>query len=367
MLILIVAGLGPAAVAGSGPSASADSSPRESQAIEPASSLAAMADYSGKIVKSIELPGVSDSGRLVAMLPQKAGGPLDRDKVRESIRILFSTGLFSDLQAEVTPSSPGVRLTFTSSPNFFIGSINVQGAPSRPNANQVVNAAKFQLGELYTADKLNRALQNIRQLMQENGYYRARVTAETTSNAATRQADLLFHIAPGAPAHVGEVNVAANAAFSRDQVEQIARMHTGDRVTASRVNNSLQRLRKKLQKQQRVIAQVSISAQTYHPDSNSVDYTYLIDPGPVVILYATGFRISRGVLRREVPIYQENAIDDDLLNEGKSNLLNYLQSRGRIDASVQVQKENSSSMVRVVYHIDPGPVHKFVLLAISGN
>ncbi len=367
LLILIVAGLGPAAVAGSGPSASADSSPRESQAIEPASSLAAMADYSGKIVKSIELPGVSDSGRLVAMLPQKAGGPLDRDKVRESIRILFSTGLFSDLQAEVTPSSPGVRLTFTSSPNFFIGSINVQGAPSRPNANQVVNAAKFQLGELYTADKLNRALQNIRQLMQENGYYRARVTAETTSNAATRQADLLFHIAPGAPAHVGEVNVAANAAFSRDQVEQIARMHTGDRVTASRVNNSLQRLRKKLQKQQRVIAQVSISAQTYHPDSNSVDYTYLIDPGPVVILYATGFRISRGVLRREVPIYQENAIDDDLLNEGKSNLLNYLQSRGRIDASVQVQKENSSSMVRVVYHIDPGPVHKFVLLAISGN
>ncbi|HTU40424.1 MAG TPA: POTRA domain-containing protein [Candidatus Aquilonibacter sp.] len=326
-----------------------------------------MADYSGKIVKSIELPGVSDSGRLLSMLPQKAGEPLDRDKVRESIRVLFSTGLFSDLQAEVAPSSPGVRLTFTSSPNFFIGSINVQGAPSRPNANQVVNASKFQLGELYTADKLDRALQNIRQLMQENGYYRARVTAETTSNAATRQADLLFHIAAGAPAHVGDVNVPPNLAFSRDQVEQIARMHTGDRVTASRINNSLQRLRKKLQKQQRVLAQVSISAQTYHPESNSVDYTYLIDPGPVVILYATGFRISRGVLRREVPIYQENAIDDDLLNEGKNNLLNYLQSRGRLDATVKFQKESTPGMVRVVYQIDPGPVHKFVLLAISGN
>ena len=367
LLILIVAGLGPAAVAGPAPSASAGSSPQDSQAIEPASSLAAMADYSGKIVKSIELPGVSDSGRLLSMLPQKAGEPLDRDKVRESIRVLFSTGLFSDLQAEVAPSSPGVRLTFTSSPNFFIGSINVQGAPSRPNANQVVNASKFQLGELYTADKLDRALQNIRQLMQENGYYRARVTAETTSNAATRQADLLFHIAAGAQAHVGDVNVPPNLAFSRDQVEQIARMHTGDRVTASRINNSLQRLRKKLQKQQRVLAQVSISAQTYHPESNSVDYTYLIDPGPVVILYATGFRISRGVLRREVPIYQENAIDDDLLNEGKNNLLNYLQSRGRLDATVKFQKESTPGMVRVVYQIDPGPVHKFVLLAISGN
>ncbi|MFY9978662.1 MAG: POTRA domain-containing protein [Candidatus Sulfotelmatobacter sp.] len=367
MLILIVAGLGPAAVAGSALPVAAEASPQESQGIESASSLAAMADYSGKIVKSIDLPGVSDSSRLLSMLPQKAGEPLDRDKVRESIRVLFSTGLFSDLQAEVTPSSPGVRLAFTSLPNFFIGSINVEGAPSRPNANQVVNASKFQLGELYTADQLDRALQNIRQLMQENGYYRARVTAETTTNPATRQADVLFHIAPGEPAHVGDVNVAANPAFSRDQVEQIARMHTGDRVTAARINNSLQRLRKKLQKQQRVIAQVSISAQTYHPESNAVDYTYLIDPGPVVILYATGFRISRGVLRREVPIYQENAIDDDLLKEGKNNLLNYLQSRGRLDASVKFQKESSSGLVRVVYHIDPGPIHKFVLLAISGN
>jgi outer membrane protein insertion porin family len=366
-LILIVAGLGLVARARETPAVAAGSSRQEAQAIQPASSLATMADYAGKIVKSIELPGVSDADRLLLMLPQKAGDPLDPDKVRETIRVLFATGLFSDIQAEVTPSSPGVRLTFTSSPNFFIGSINVEGAPSRPNSNQILNAAKFQLGELYTPDQLNRALQNIRQLMQENGYYRARVSAETTSNPATRQAEVLFHINAGEPAHVGEVKVGSNSAFTQDQVERIAHMRPGDRITASRISSSLQRLRKKLQKQERVIAQVSISAQIYHPESNSVDYTYLIDPGPVVIVYATGFRVGRGILRREVPIYQENAIDDDLLNEGKTNLLNYLQSRGRLDASVKYDKEASPSLIRVVYHIDPGPMHKFVLLAISGN
>jgi outer membrane protein insertion porin family len=241
----------------------------------------------------------------------------------------------------------------------------VEGAPSHPSYNQIVNASKFQLGELYTRDKLDRALQNIRQLMQENGYYRARVTAESTSNAATQQVNILFHITPGEPAHVGEVRVTGHSKFSQSQVQDIARMHPGERVTASRITNSLQHLRKKLQKQQRVLAQVSIAEQKYRPESNSVDYTFLIEPGPVVVVYAQGFHISRGVLKREVPVYQENALDDDLLNEGKRNLLDYLQTRGHFDATVDFQKESGPDSVQVIYRIDPGPVHKLERIEIT--
>ncbi|MFZ0438700.1 MAG: POTRA domain-containing protein, partial [Candidatus Sulfotelmatobacter sp.] len=326
-----------------------------------------MSAYVGRTVLSIELPAVSDSPRLLEMLPQKTGQPLDRDQVRESIRILFATGRFADIQAEVTPSGSAVVLTFTTSLNFFVGAIDVEGAPNHPNANQILNASKFQLGELHTLDKLDRALQNIRQLMQENGYYRTRVTAESTSNAATQQVNILFHITPGEPAHVGEVNVAGHSNFSQGQVQDIARMHSGDRVTAARVTNSLQHLRKKFQKQQRVLAQVSIAEQKYHPESNAVDYTFLIEPGPVVVIYAQGFHVSRGVLKKQIPVYEENAVDDDLLNEGKRNLLDYLQSRGFFDASVEFQKETGPDDLRVIYRINPGPVHNLVLIEISGN
>ena len=326
-----------------------------------------MSAYVGRPVQSIEMPGVSDSDHLLQVLPQKSGQPLDRDQVRESIRILFATGRFADIQAEVTPTGAAVTLTFITSLNFFIGAVEVEGGPSHPSYNQIVNASKFQLGELHTLDKLDRALQNIRQLMQENGYYRARVTAESTSNPAIQQVNILFHITPGEAAHVGEVKVTGHSAFSQSRVEDIARMHPSDRVTASRVTNSLQRLRKKLQKQQRVLAQVSIAEQKYHPESNSVDYTFLIEPGPVVVVYAQGFHISRGVLKRQIPVYEENALDDDLLNEGKRNLLNYLQTRGHFDATVDFKKESGPDSLRVIYEIDPGPVHKLELIEITGN
>src|ERR1700686_4919910 len=261
----------------------------------------------------------------------------------------------------------GVRLTFTTSLNLFVGAIEVEGAPNRPNYNQIVNASKFQLGELHALDKLNRSVQNIRQLMQENGYYRARVTAESTSNAATQQVNLLFHITPGEPAHVGQVKATGYSTFSQGQLQDIAKMHPGDRVTAARVTNSLQRLRKKFQKQNRVLAQASVAEQKYNPSSNSVNYTYLIEPGPVVVIYAQGFHISRGVLKREIPVYEENAIDDDLLNEGQRNLLDYLQSRGHFDAAVAFPKETAPDMPPVVYRIDPGGLHKFELTDIRGN
>jgi outer membrane protein assembly complex protein YaeT len=342
------------------------------QTSAPPSTEASTSAYTGRIVSSITLPGVAKPEHLLQMIPQKAGQPLDRDQIRESIRVLFATGRFADVQAEVqsevVPSDDaGVTLTFTTSLNFFIGAVDVEGAPTHPNSNQIGNATKFQLGELYTQEKLDRALANIRELMQENGYYRARITADTAPNATTQQVGIVFHIIAGEPAHVGAVNLTGHSAFSAAQVQEIAAMHTGDRVTAARVTDSLQHLRKRLQKQQRVLAQVLIAEQKYHPESNAVDYTYQIEPGPVVIIYAQGFNIGRGVLKKEVPVYEENALDDDLLNEGKRNLLDYLQGRGYFDATVDFEQDKKPDNLRVVYRIDPGPVHKLALIEIAGN
>ncbi|MCU1300098.1 MAG: surface antigen [Candidatus Sulfotelmatobacter sp.] len=365
LVILIIGSLGPAARTGS----AADAFPHrpQEQAAQPSSALTSMAAYAGRIVESIELPGVAHPEHLLQMLAQKAGEPLSREKVRESIRVLFATGRFSDIQAEVRESGSGVVLVFATSLNFFVGAVDIEGAPSHPNYNQIVNASKLQLGEPHTRDKLDRAVQNVRQLMQENGYYRARVTAESTSNAATQQVDILFHITPGEPAHVGEVNATGHSTFSQQQLQDIAKMHPGDRVTATRVTNSLQRLRKKFQKQHRVLAQVSIAEQKYNPSSNAISYTYLIEPGPVVVIFAQGFHISRAALKREIPVYEENALDDDLLNEGQRNLLDYLQSRGHFDAAVEFHKETAPDTLRVIYRIDPGAVHRFELIDITGN
>jgi len=360
---------GPSSAQNPAQAPSSDANPRPAPPQESQTPAAGASPYEGKVVQSIDLPGVAERDRehILHLLPQKAGAPLDRTQIRDSIRALYATGRFADIQAEITPSGDGVTLSFPTSANFFVGAVDVEGAPTRPNQNQIVNASKFQLGEHYSQEKLDRALENVRQLMQEGGYYRARVTAESTSNPATQQVDLLFHITPGEPARVGEVKVTGSSSFSSVEVQRIAHLARGDRLTAARVSGSLQRLRRRFQKQNRALAQVSIADQPYHPETNTVDFTFQIDPGPVVVIYARGFPISRGALKKEIPVYEENAVDDDLLNEGKQNLLDYLQTRGHFDAKVEIQKETDAKTLRVIYQIDPGPLHKLILIEITGN
>lgn len=292
---------------------------------------------------------------------------MDRAHVSDSIRALYATGRFADIQAEVVPSGDEVLLTFNTLENVFVGSVDVEGAPARPTSNQIVNASKLQLGELYTQEKMNRAIANVRQLMQENGYYRARVTAESVSDPATQQVNILFHISRGEQAKVGEVKVTGSSGLSSFEVQDIAHMERGDRLTSDRMRGSLQRLRKRFQKQNRPLAQVSIAQQLYHPETNRVDFTFQLDPGPVVVIYARGYHISRGVMRRQIPVYEEDAVDEDLLNEGRRNLLDYLQTRGRFDAKVEIVKETDPQTLRIIYQVDPGALHKLVLVDITGN
>jgi outer membrane protein assembly complex protein YaeT len=153
------------------------------------------------------------------------------------------------------------------------------------------------------------------------------------------------------------------------EVEEDAHLHPGDRVTAQGIRDAIERLRNKYRKGGRYTAQVSLVNREYHADSNTVDYHLRIERGPIVEISAEGAKISRGVLKARVPVYEENAVEDDLLNEGRLNLTDYLQTRGYFDAKVHFTKKEDADgkKLRIVYNLDPGARHKLVKLEVKGN
>jgi outer membrane protein insertion porin family len=334
-------------------------------------SVGGMTAYEGLIVQKIDFPDLpsANTKRLLDLIQQKAGAPLEREGIRESIQALYATGRFADIQAEAERTSDGrAELTFRMRANFFVGEIFVTGDPNPPAANQIVNASKLQLGELFTQEKMDGALTSIKQLMEQNGYYQSQVNDEQQPQPETQQMNIVFHIAAGPHAKIGRITVTGQAGFSESQIRDIAKMHTADYVTVQRVSRGLDRLRKKYQKQNRLLSQVAISSRTYRPETNTVDYAFEIEPGPKVEITVEGFKISRSQLKKNVPVYEENALDDDLLNEGRRNLLNYMQGLGYFDAKVTLQKNPASAgELRVTYNIDAGDRHKLLKLAITGN
>src|SRR5439155_6521446 len=142
--------------------------------------------FNAKIEK-VEFPGINEADQKIlrGLIAAHEGESLNRQQLRQSLRVLFATGRFADLRAECEPSSGGsVLLSFAGTPVFFVGKVTVEGAPGRPTESQIVNASKLQVGEPFTVQKIEAALVNIRRLMEDNQFYRSSITYSDQANPA---------------------------------------------------------------------------------------------------------------------------------------------------------------------------------------
>src|SRR5207244_13520564 len=109
---------------------------------------------------------------------------------------------------------------------------------------------------------------------------------------------------------------------------------SGSTHPASRIQAATRLLKKLLAAEHRLASVVQVMPPQYHPEHNRADLTINVQPGRVVMVRMNGARLSIIPFvsgRREkqlIPIYEEGAIDRDLVNEGQRNLINYFQEKG---------------------------------------
>lgn len=348
--------------------------PATSSASDPASlpipqlpPLTAEHGYSGMIVRDVNVRGAEGDNRfqssLSSVVGDLVGKPLDRQSLHRVMLALYNTGHFANLQVKAQPSGTNeVTLVFESIPNFFIGSINSSGAPKHPTDNQLVDSTKLQLGEVLTQAKLDQAVSRMQALLQQNGYYRAKVAVSQTPNTRTQLTDLHFEITSGEPALLGAVSVEGDAGFTAEEIRKISGLKSGDAATQDRLTKALQNLRKKYTQERRLESQIAVSDRQYHDDSNTLDYKLKIERGPTVQVSLEGASISNGRMKKLVPIYEENAVDIDLLNEGRRNIRDYLQTQGYFDAKVNFNEDYQKDRghLNIIYDVDRGEKHDVV-------
>ena len=129
-------------------------------------------------------------------------------------------------------------------------------------------------------------------MLEENGFHRAKLTVSEKRDEREHQADITFHVAPGPRATVGEIIVKGDASYGAGEMKDIAGLHTGDPVIATHATRALQRIRSRYQKQDRLLAQVSLADRTYNADRNTVDFTFEIERGPVVEVAVRGIQVK---------------------------------------------------------------------------
>ncbi len=315
-----------------------------------------------------------DPQDLAKAQPLKKGAPLRSEDVARAIDGLFATGQFEDIVVEAEPSGSGVEVLFIVKNAWFVGGVSVTGkTPTPPNRGQIATAAQLNLGTPFHDQDVANAVQSVERLLQANGLYQAQVEPSVEHDSNVQQVFVTFAVKPGKRAKYAEPVVQGQARLSdatilRATGWRIPIIHWWRQVTDSRTRRGVQGLLSKYAKQDRLRATVEITDVDYDAEHRRVHPHLDIDPGPQVKLTSIETKVSKRVLKKYVPIYQEGTVDNDLLTEGKRNLQDYFQSKGYYDVEVEFrQLPRQDDVERIEYVISRGQRFRLVHLALSGN
>jgi outer membrane protein insertion porin family len=335
--------------------------------------------YEGQPIRTIHFEPDDqplEASELHEILPLRMNQPLRMADVRASIERLFATGRYADIQVEAQPYRDGVAIIFKTQNSWFVGAVSAGGdISSPPNPGQLENAANLSLGQPYTEAHLEQGMANQRRLLESNGLYRSTVSPlfDWESDRAYEQVNIRFLVNSGprarytTPVLSGDLKMDAarirNATGFRRWI-----IRTWKPVTEARTRHALEGIRGLYLKENRLEAKVTLESMAYDREANRAIPNLRIDAGPRIEVNTVGASFSRKQLQRYVPIFEERAVDHDLLVEGARNLRDHLQSQGYFEAEVEFKEQRvTNDRASIDFLINTGERHRLVQIGIEGN
>jgi outer membrane protein assembly complex protein YaeT len=316
---------------------------------------------------------VNDERRREAALPPefplRAGEPYRPEAVREALRQLYRSGMYDDIEVQAWPEPGGLRVEFHVRENFYLDLVRVRGLKNPAHEALAEAALRLRLGEPARASELREAEARLQETLRSLGLFEASVRVAKEARPETRQLSLLFQVEPGPIARIASVEGRSLDGRPLEDLVVRSKLRPGDPARAELLEHAAERVRKHLAKKGYLGARVVARRGPYDAATKRLPVTLEIYRGPLLAVEVHGAKIPERTLRRLLPIYQEGAIDEDLLQEGRRNIRDYLESQGYFDSQVQYvtrQEENGGRQV-ITYQVERGARRRFVGFAFTGN
>jgi outer membrane protein insertion porin family len=346
-----------------------------------AAPLAAQNNFAGEAPRVVAVRVVEEFGGVLEQNPPKLtiqpGQPYSTEAESASLRELFHTGRYADVRAELTDVPDGVRLDFVVRQNLYINRVQIEGLHEPPGEALALSALRLNVGEPFRDSDMKEALDRLHQTLEDDGQYQAKLDYLATRHPDTLQMDILVRVTPGPRARIGAITIQNQTQFSDPELRSQVKLSSGAEVTSERLNRAADRARKWLAGKDYLGARVTIHRGAYDPHSNRVPIDFTLYAGLEVRVAVMGAKVPAGTLRKLVPIYQEGAVDEDLLQEGRRSLRDWFERAGYFDAQVSYTVSDAQAVesgtqahraARVVtYNVVRGDHHRLVNVEFIGN
>lgn len=341
--------------------------------------LSGAQDRFGTTVAGLEVDGAPDTV-LEGDFPIVPGAVLTRQGIRAAIQTLYDRGGYSRIEVEARPvSDSSTEILFHLDDPYFFGTVRIEprGLLERPLSGYLT----LPYGQRFSRNRLDAIVEEVGGLLEAEGFFGAELGATYTQNVETRLATSVIQVAVGPAARVGEIRFnGGEQTFTDSELRDAFDVGFGDRFTAERVRIGEDRLRTLFADVEGRAGFLETRVEASHiwdAVTNTVALEVAIEPGDYTFVDLRGFNLSDDRLRELVPVFDEASYDDELIEDGRLSLLEYLQREGYFQAEVrapppiivQLDPEGPGEdiAVQIIYEVEPGARYVVAGINLTGN
>jgi outer membrane protein insertion porin family len=325
--------------------------------------------YYGTRLGSISISG-TDTPTDLNVIQLQAGDLISADNIRSAIQSLYDTGRYSYIAVDAAPGPNGTtNLTFQVRPLFFFSTFRLE--PENLLERPLSGYFRLPFGEKFSDSAVDRIVQDTRDLLRSEGYFETNITPEFTFEENTRLVFVTLRITPGPQATLGSVRITGGEeTFSREELLDLLDLETADEFSSGSLDQGLSKIRTEFTELGFLDTRITDNRdRAYNPATDAMDLEVTIQPGKFTYVETRGHDISRRRLRELVPVFEEAAVDPDLVEEGRVQIDRYLQQEGYFEATVMAETIDvpEFNAIQINYLITPGVRHEVRSIRIEGN
>lgn len=314
---------------------------------------------------------------VISYMQLGAGDPYDPMLVDESVKALFQTGLFADVNIFMRGSS----LVVVVEENPLINRVNFEGN-SEIKDKDLAKEVELRERTVLTRARVQSDVQRIITLYRRSGYYSARVEPKIIRLPQNR-VDLVFEIDEGVETKVASIAFVGNESFSDSDLRVVITtkesawwkfMSTADRYDPDRLNYDKELLRRYYLKTGYADVKIISADAELAPDGESFYITFVIEEGPLYKIAAVTINegdtnLDPANLRSSVLLGPGEDYDATKIDRTVEKITIEAGKAGYAFAKVEpeITRDPANRTLTVTYNIVEGPRTYIERIDIVGN
>ena len=318
-----------------------------------------------------------ETDTVLSYMQIQPGEPYDAGKVDESVKVLFQTGLFSDVRI----FRRGTQLVVRVEENPMINRVNFEG---NSEVKDTALAKEVELRErmMFTRARVLSDVNRIIALYRRSGFYSVKVSPKIIRLPQNR-VDLVFEIKEGGETKVQTIDFVGNTAFSNGDLRGAigTQEHAwwkffarNDTYDADRLDYDKELLRRYYLKNGFADIRVISADAVLSPDGDHFDITFTIEEGQRyqvadVAVNVGDAQLDSGGLVKSVRTGVGDYYDASKVDKSVENLTLEAARQGYVFAKVNpdIQRNEGQATLNIVYNVVEGPRTYIERIDIVGN